>query len=384
MSPSKGSPTEVGLRRLATPAVQSLAPYLPGKPIDELERELGIRNVVKLASNESPFGPSPKAIAAARTALATIGQYPDGGGHELKTKLARLHGVSAEQLTLGNGSNDILVLVAEAFLTPDLEAVYSQYAFAVYPIAVHATGATCRSVAALPAGAAMAYGHDLTAMRAAITERTRLVFIANPNNPTGTYVEPQDLLRFIRSMPRSALVVLDEAYFEYARSIPLQNGIDWLDECPNLVIVRTFAKAYGLAGLRIGYAVSHPEVADMLNRIRQPFNVSSVALAAAAAALDDPEHVAHTVAVAISERVRVATVLRQRGLEVAPSAGNFLLVRIGPAAAACYQRLLRAGIIVRPVGNYGLPEHLRITLGTIDENERLLAALTTVLAAGSL
>ncbi|HRX90158.1 MAG TPA: histidinol-phosphate transaminase [Steroidobacteraceae bacterium] len=370
-----------GLRALATPAVQALAPYQPGKPIDELERELGIHNIVKLASNENPFGASPRAVEAAREALDTVGSYPDGSGHVLKQKLANLHGVGIDQITLGNGSNDALVLLAEAFLAPGLEAVYSQYAFAVYPIAVQATGATCRQVAALPVGQQMAYGHDLVAMRAAIGPLTRLVFIANPNNPTGTYIEPPELLAFVRSVPSTALVVLDEAYFEYARSVPLQNGIEWLAACSNLVVVRTFAKAYGLAGLRIGYAVSHPEVADILNRIRQPFNVSSVALAAAAAALDDPAHVERAVAVAVSERARVAEVLRQRGLEVVPSAGNFLLVRIGPAAAEVYRRLLHTGIIVRPVGNYGLAEHLRLTMGRVEENERLLAALPAALEA---
>ena len=359
---------------LATPAVQGLAPYLPGKPVDELERELGIRNIIKLASNENPFGASPKAIAAARDSLASCGTYPDGSGHHLKQKLAALHGVSAPQITLGNGSNDVLVLLAEAFLAPGLEAVYSQYAFAVYPIAVQATGATCRSVAALQSPQPMALGHDLVAMQAAISAQTRLVFVANPNNPTGTYVEPAELLQFVRAVPRHALVVLDEAYFEYSRSIPLQNGIEWLADCPNLVIVRTFAKAYGLAGLRIGYAVSHPAVADMLNRIRQPFNVSSVALAAAAA-LDDPQHVERTVAVATSERGRLSAVLRERGFWVAPSAGNFLLLHIGSQAAAVYQRLLHAGIIVRPVANYGLGEYLRVSLGTIADNERFLAAL---------
>lgn len=372
-----------GLRALATAAVQALAPYLPGKPIDELERELGIRDIVKLASNENPFGPSPKAIEAAREALTTLGRYPDGSGQVLREKLAQLHRVGVEQITLGNGSNDALVMLAEAFLAPGLEAVYSQYAFAVYPIAVQATGATCRAVPALPLGQPMAYGHDLAAMQAAIGASTRLVFIANPNNPTGTYVEPQELLAFVRAVPSTALVVLDEAYFEYARSVPLQNGIEWLATCPNLVVVRTFAKAYGLAGLRIGYAVSHPEVAEVLNRIRQPFNVSSVALAAAAAALDDLAHVERAVAVAVSERVRVATLLRQRGLEVVPSAGNFLLVRIGPAAAEVYRHLLHAGIIVRPVGNYGLTEHLRLTMGRIDENERLLAALPAALEAAT-
>jgi histidinol-phosphate aminotransferase len=365
---------------LAVDCVQRIAPYVPGKPIEELERELGLQDIIKLASNENPYGPSPHAIEAMQKAAAHSGLYPDGSGHELKTKLAKSHGVAREQITLGNGSNDTLVMIAEAFLRPGLEAVASQYAFAVYPIAVQATGATLRTVPALPPGNPMALGHDLAAMRRAVTDRTRVVFLANPNNPTGTYVSARDLAAFVASMPATALVVLDEAYFEYGQSLQLQNGIEWLPRHPNLVVVRTFAKAYGLAGARVGYAVSHPEVADMLNRVRQSFNVSNIALAGASAALDDPQHVARAVAVAVAERARVATRLSELGVLTAPSGGNFLLAHIGANAAAVNQALLRKGIIVRPVGNYGLPEHLRLTLGTPEQNDRLLVALAEVRA----
>jgi histidinol-phosphate aminotransferase len=363
---------------LAVEYVRKIAPYVPGKPIAELERELGLTDIIKLASNENPFGPSLQAIAAMQRAATEVGLYPDGSGHELKTKLAQLHGVTREHITLGNGSNDTLVMVAEAFLAPGLEAVASQYAFAVYPIAVQATGATYRTVPALPATDAMPLGHDLAAMRRAVNERTRVVFIANPNNPTGTYVSAAALDAFVGSLPASTLVVLDEAYFEYGRSLQLQDGIEWLARYPNLVVMRTFAKAYGLAGARIGYAVSHPEVADVLNRVRQSFNVSSMALAGACAALDDPQHVARAVAVAVAERSRVAQRLAELGIVTCPSGGNFLLAHMGPQAAAINQALLRQGIIVRPVANYGLQEHLRITLGTPQQNDRLLAALAVV------
>ncbi len=365
---------------LAVEYVQKIAPYVPGKPIEELERELGLRDIIKLASNENPYGPSPRAIAAMQEAARHVGLYPDGSGHELKSKLAKLHGVTREHITLGNGSNDTLVMVAEAFLAPGLEAVASQYAFAVYPIAVQATGATYRMVPALPAGHAMAFGHDLVAMRHAVNELTRVVFIANPNNPTGTYVGARELESFVASLPASTLVVLDEAYFEYGRSLHLQDGIEWVARYPNLVVMRTFAKAYGLAGARVGYAVSHPEVADMLNRVRQSFNVSSLALAAACAALDDPEHVQRAVAIAVTERARVAERLQALGVSTCPSGGNFLLAHVGPRAAAINQALLRRGIIVRPVANYGLHEQLRFTLGTPEQNERLLQALAAVLA----
>jgi histidinol-phosphate aminotransferase len=366
---------------LAVDCVRTLAPYVPGKPIEELERELGITGVIKLASNENPFGPSPAALAAMHAALADAWLYPDGSGHQLKHKLAAKLGVSVEQITLGNGSNDLLVLLAEAFLKPGLEAVYSRYAFAVYPIAVQATGATGVVAEALPADSPMHLGHDLAAMRRAITDRTRIVFVANPNNPTGTYVPARELRAFIGQVPPHAIVALDEAYFEYAGGLDIQNGIQWLDEFPNLVVLRTFSKAYGLAGLRVGYAVSHPSVAGMLNRVRQAFNVSSVALAGATASLDDEAHVNAAVKVAVAERVRVAERLRALGTNTLPSAGNFLLIHAGPQALRRFDALLRAGIIVRPVGNYQLPEYLRVTLGTVGQNDRFLAAWQKVLIA---
>jgi histidinol-phosphate aminotransferase len=359
---------------LAVENVRTLAPYVPGKPIEELQREFGLDDIIKLASNENPFGPSPHALAAMQKALHDAWLYPDGSGHELKQKLAAKLGVDSRQITLGNGSNDLLVLLAEAFLKPGLEAIYSQYAFAVYPIAVQATGATGVVVPANPPDATMPLGHDLDAMARAITPHTRIVFVANPNNPTGTWVPAAQLEAFIAKVPSHALVALDEAYFEYSGGLDVQNGIEWLAEFPNLVVFRTFSKAYGLAGIRVGYSISHPSVADMLNRVRQPFNVSVVGLAGASAALDDPEHVAAAVMVAVAERVRVAGRLEKIGTRVLPSAGNFLMLHAGANARAKYDSLLRQGVIVRPVGNYQLPEHLRVTLGTVQQNDRFLTA----------
>src|SRR5688572_665984 len=359
---------------LAVDNVRTLAPYVPGKPIEELERELGISNIIKLASNENPFGPSPAAIEAMQRSLSDAWLYPDGSGHALKHKLAAKLGVAPNQITLGNGSNDALVLLAEAFLKPGLEAVYSQYAFAVYPIAIQATGATAVVVPALGGDHPMALGHDLGAMARAVTARTRVVFIANPNNPTGTWVNAAELEAFIGALPPHVIVALDEAYFEYTAGLPLQNGIGWLAKFPNLVVFRTFSKAYGLAGVRVGFAVSHPSVADMLNRVRQAFNVSAVGLAGAAAALDDTLHVCAAVKVAVAERARVAARLTRLGTRVIPSAGNFLLLHAGPEARKKFEALLRKGIIVRPVANYQLPEHLRVTLGTIEQNDRFLDA----------
>jgi histidinol-phosphate aminotransferase len=268
----------------------------------------------------------------------------------------------------------LLVMLAETFLQPGLEAIYSQYAFAIYPIAVQATGATGVVTAATPPNAPMPLGHDLAAMARAVTPRTRLVFIANPNNPTGTWVPAVALREFIAALPSHVLVALDEAYFEYTGELGLQDGVRWLAEFPNLVVLRTFSKAYGLAGVRVGYAISHPSVAGMLNRVRQAFNVSVIGLAGAAAALDDPEHVHAAVEVAVRERTRLAARLETMGTRALPSAANFLLVHAGADATAKFDALLRRGIIVRPVRNYGLPEHLRVTLGTAEQNDRFLNA----------
>lgn len=361
--------------QLAVAAVRELAPYVPGKPASELERELGIDSIAKLASNENPHGPSPRALEAMRAALSQIWLYPDGASYELKQALAAHLGVDAACLTVGNGSNELLTLIAEAFLTHTHSAVYSQYGFAIYRIVIQATGARGIEVPALGRDSAMPLGHDLPAMSGAIAADTRLVFIANPNNPTGTWSAPAAIKRLLERAPPSTLVVLDEAYLEYGRHFGAQDGVAWLAEHPNLVLVRTFSKAYALAGARVGYAVSHPEVAEVLNRLRPAFNVNSVAQAGAAAALSDQHHMLDTVARTLLEQSRVQAELRRAGVWFAPSACNFLLVHVGSRAAQVFQRLLQAGLIVRPVGGYGLGEYLRVSIGLPHENERLLREL---------
>jgi histidinol-phosphate aminotransferase len=372
-----GSPRTPG--QLAVEAVRGLAPYVPGKPAAELERELGLSDVAKLASNENPYGPSPRSLEAMRAALDRIWLYPDGASHELKQQLARHLKVAPSQITVGNGSNDLLVLLAEAFLTSAHSAVFSQYGFAIYRIVTQATGARCIEVPALDRASAMPLGHDLPAMAAAIADDTRLVFIANPNNPTGTWAASAQVKAVLERAPASTLVLLDEAYFEYGRGRGTQDGVEWLAEHPNLVVLRTFSKAYGLAGARVGYAVSHPEVAETLNRLRPAFNVNSVAQAGAAAALADPRHMCESVAVTMRELLRVEAALTALGLWCAPSACNFLLVRVGARAQQVYEQLLRVGLIVRPVDGYGLAEYLRISIGLPRENDRLLRELPALL-----
>ena len=358
---------------LATPGVQGLQPYQPGKPIEELEREYGVRNAVKLASNENPLGPSPLAVAAAGAALKDIARYPDGNGFALKQALARKLAVAPAQITLGNGSNDVLELTARAFVQPEHEVIFSEHAFAVYPLVARAVGARTVEVKARD------WGHDLGALRAAVSPRTRLIFIANPNNPTGTWLHAPELKAFIADLPAHVIVVVDEAYFEYVRADGYESALPWIGRHPNLIVPRTFSKIYGLAGLRVGYGVSSPEVADVLNRVRQPFNVNSVALAAAGAALADGEHVERTARLNREGMRRLTLAFGAMGLEFIPSVGNFVCVDLGRPAAPVYERLLREGVIVRPVANYGMPRHLRVTVGLLEENERFLGALEKVL-----
>jgi len=359
------------LSELSPAYVRSIAPYQPGKPISELARELGLdeRKIVKLASNENPRGVGPRTRAAIEAAFGDIARYPDGNGYELKLALSKRYGVDMSQIVLGNGSNDVLELVALAFLGPGLSAVYSQHAFAVYPLATQARGARAIIVPARE------FGHDVEAMAAAIADDTRVVWIANPNNPTGTLVASERLEAFVRRVPERVIVVIDEAYNEYLHANLRSPTVAWLKRHPNLVITRTFSKAYGLAGLRVGYALAHPQVADVMNRVRQPFNVNGVALAAAAAALNDMEFVARSYADNLQGMRQIEEGARALGLEWIPSYGNFITIRVG-RAAEIYKRLLKRGVIVRPVGGaYQLPEHLRVTIGTAEENERFLAAL---------
>jgi len=363
---------------LAQPGVQKLSPYVPGKPVDELARELGLdpAGIIKLASNENPLGPSPRVLEAVRRELSELTRYPDGNGFELKQKLAQRCGVRPEQVTLGNGSNDVLDLVARAYLAPGLNAVFSEHAFAVYPIATQAVGAQGKVVPARD------YGHDLEAMLAAIDAQTRVVFIANPNNPTGTWFGPQALADFLARVPEQVLVVLDEAYIEYASGDELPNGLDYLARYPNLLVSRTFSKAYGLAALRVGYGLSSPQVADVLNRVRQPFNVNSLALADACAALDDSDYLAESRRINDAGMRQLEEGFRALGLKWIPSKGNFIAVDFGRDAAPINQALLAAGVIVRPVAGYGMPTFLRVSIGTEAENARFLEVLGQVLARG--
>ncbi len=365
---------------LAAPGVRTLQPYQPGKPESELRREYGLSDIVKLASNENPLGPSPRALTAIHDALSGLARYPDGNGFELKAALSAKLGISMATLTLGNGSNDVLELAARAFLTPEHEAVFSEHAFAVYPIVTQAIGATARVAKANPPDHPMPYGHDPAALLALINDRTRLVFIANPNNPTGTWLKTAELEAFLTAVPESVLVVVDEAYGEYVDAeADCPTALRWLDRFPNLIVTRTFSKAYGLAGLRVGYAVSHPQVADLLNRVREPFNVNSLALVAAAAALDDVDYLDRGRALNRAGMQQLQDACRQLGLSWLPSVGNFLCVDVGRPGREVFAELLKRGVITRPVDNYGLPRFLRISIGSETENARLVAALRDVL-----
>lgn len=356
------------LTKIAVAGVCGLQPYLPGKPLEALAREYGVREAIKLASNENPLGPSPRALAALHGATSAIAQYPDGAGVALKEALAAKLGVARTQITLGNGSNDVLELAARTFVAPGDEVIFSAHAFAVYPIVTQAVGGKAVVVPVKN------WGYDLDAVGAAVTSRTKLIFIANPNNPTGTWLARSVLAAFLRDLPPSVIVVLDEAYFEYVTEAEYPDGIQWLPQFPNLIVARTFSKIYGLAGLRIGYGVSSTGIAELFNRVRQPFNVNSLAQAAAVAALDDHAHVAHSRETNTAGLRQLTDAFRARELEFIPSVANFVSVRVG-AAAQIYEGLLRQGVIVRPVANYDMPEYLRVTIGRATENARFLAAL---------
>jgi len=355
--------------------IRAITPYPPGKPIGELAREMGIpeASIVKLASNENPLGMSVRAKEAALAALVDIERYPDGNGFELKAALCARFGVQPEQIVLGNGSNDVLELAAHAYLAPGSSAVFSQHAFAVYPLATNAMGARGLEVPA------RAYGHDLAAMAAAVAPDTRIVFIANPNNPTGTFVDGSELEAFLARVPSEVLVVLDEAYTEYLSEQQRYDSLSWLPRFPNLLVSRTMSKAYGMAGLRVGYGIGHPDVVDLMNRVRQPFNVNSVALAAATAALADEEFLARSADVNRRGMTQITEALAELALEWIPSAGNFVTFRVGDAGAANLA-LLKQGVIVRPIGGYGMPEWLRVSIGLPEENARFITALRHALA----
>jgi histidinol-phosphate aminotransferase len=355
------------------PAIQTLQPYQPGKPTEELTRELGLTDIVKLASNENPRGPGSAVTSVLERAAGSLSRYPDGSGYRLKHSLAAHLGVEVDQVTLGNGSNDVLELIARVVLSPGAQAVVSEHAFVVYPLAVVSNGGVLVTVPA------RAWGCDLDAMANAVNEKTRIVFIANPNNPTGTWVGAAELSNFLEQLPEQLVVVLDEAYFEYVEEPEYPDGVDLQRRFPNLVVTRTFSKIHALAALRVGYAISRPELADLMNRVRQPFNVNALGLACAEAALTELEFVRESRALNVAGMRQLSEGLDRLGVGFIPSAGNFLCVDIGRDAEPVYQDLLRRGVIVRPIAGYGLPQHLRVTVGLDEENERFLAALRELL-----
>jgi histidinol-phosphate aminotransferase len=359
----------------ALPQIRQLHPYSPGKPVEELERELGIGHALKLASNENPIGCSPLVGEALRRASEHVELYPDANAYYLKQRLAQKLGVGENQITIGNGSNDVLDLVARSFLDGATEAVYSQYAFMVYAMVTQACGARARVAEALGDDSDQPYGHDLEAMLALINDRTRLVFIANPNNPSGNWLLRDELEAFLRAVPERVAIIIDEAYFEYVDIDGYPNALHWLDAYPNLIVTRTFSKIHGLAGLRLGYAVSSAEICELLNRVRQPFNGNALALAAARAALDDDAFVEQSRLVNRQGLQRMRQGFDERGLYYIPSAGNFLSVRFGERSGAVYQGLLERGVITRPIANYGMPQFLRISVGTGEQIDRLFQAL---------
>jgi len=358
---------------IAAPGPYGVIPYRPGKLVSELEREYGITDAVKLASNENPLGPSPLAVAAMGKVLADASQYPDSNGYYLKAKLAERYSVSAQQLVLGNGSNEILELIARAFLTAETSAVMSAHCFTVYPTVTVAAGARVIEVPSRQ------WGHDLAAMADAVTDDTRVIFIANPNNPTGTSVGRAELTEFLARLPAHLVVVLDEAYIDYIEDDAFPNGLEWLSTCRNLIVLRTFSKIYGLAGVRIGFGVADEQVIELLNRIRQPFNINNLALAAAEAALDDEQHLQQSRQVNQRGLQQLATGLADLGLGYIPSNANFITVDLCQPAAPVYFAMLKRGVIVRPIENYRMPQHLRISVGLESENRRCLQALAEAL-----
>ncbi len=355
--------------------IAGLNPYQAGKPIDELARELGISDIVKLASNENPRGPGEAVQAAIARELGSLSRYPDGNGYVLKEALVKHLGVDAAQITLGNGSNDVLDLVARVAVQPGTEVVVAEHSFVVYRLATISAGGTLVEVPAKN------YGADLDAMLAAVTDKTRLVFLANPNNPTGTWIKRDALTAFLDALPERVWVVVDEAYFEYGEDPDYPDALALLPAHPNLIVTRTFSKVHGLAALRVGYGVSSAEFADLLNRARQPFNVNSLAMAAAVTALADQEFVSESLALNKAGMQEVVAGLDALGLEHIPSLGNFVTFDCGRSGPEVFDAMLKLGVIVRPVVEYGLPDHIRVSIGLPEENARFLATLPGALAA---
>ena len=361
---------------LANEHILGIAPYEPGKPIEELERELGITDVIKLASNENPLGPSERVLKAIAEALPHLNRYPDGSGHYLRQALGRRHGLSADHIVLGNGSNDLIELLARAFLRAGEEAVIPHPSFVVYPMIVQAVGGI-RVVVTLKD-----YRLDLEAMARAMTPMTKMVFIANPNNPTATVVTAEEVAAFMARVPDKVVVVFDEAYFEFAQGPDFPDSLQYMKQGRKVAILRTFSKAASLAGLRVGYAVADPDCIALLNRIRAPFNVNSLAQVAALAALEDDSHILECLRMNEAGRHFLCEEFTAMGVKYVPSRANFILVDVGRSGSDIFQRLLKEGVIVRPMSSFGMETALRVTIGTPEENRRLVKALKKVLGEG--
>jgi len=363
----------------ATAGIQGLTPYAPGKPITELEREFGISNAVKLASNENPLGASPKAQAAIQNNLSELAIYPDGNAFELKAKIAQKHGINENCITVGNGSNEILELVARAYLVPGTNCVFSEHAFAVYPLVTQACGASAKIAKAKSIECDQALGHDLEQFLSEIDENTRVVMIANPNNPTGSWIGEEELKSFLKKVASDIVVVVDEAYFDYVELDNYPDSSAWVKEFPNLLVTRTFSKIYGLASLRVGYGLANPELTDILNRVRQPFNVNSLAQLAACAALEDHEFVRRSIALNTLGMQQLVAGFGVMDLHSVGTVGNFICVRVGESGQAVFEKLLSKGVIIRPIDNYQMPGFIRVTIGSEEDNSRFLQALSDVI-----
>lgn len=363
-------------RELANHSIRHLTPYQPGKPIEEVERELGITSSIKLASNENPLGASEQVMQAATQALRQAHIYPDGGQYELKQALSAYLNLPPEQITVGNGSENILELIVKAYLHRDDSAVISEFAFLTIEILIRAAGAN------LKVASASQWGHNIDNMIKAIDDKTRIVFLVNPNNPTGTYTNKSDFEKLLASVPPHVVIVIDEAYSEYIDRQDYPQALSYLASYPNLIITRTFSKVYGLAALRLGYAISSPEIADILNRARLPFNVNSIVAKAGCAALQDQEHVVKSVSLNKKGMRQVEDGLKQQNMSYIPSIGNFITIDVGDGKTI-YQKLLQEGVIVRPLHAYNMPRHIRVTIGTHEQNERFLTALKIVMGEKS-
>ncbi|VAW71345.1 Biosynthetic Aromatic amino acid aminotransferase beta [hydrothermal vent metagenome] len=362
----------------ANQGIQSLKPYLPGKPVAELERELGLSHIIKLASNENPMGAAESVMQAIRDQLGELTRYPDGNAFELKQAIADRHSLSTDCITIGNGSNDILELIARVFLKPGDNAIFSQHAFAVYPIATQAAGGESNIVPANSFEHTMPHGHDLDGFLKAINDKTRIIFVANPNNPTGTWLSRKQLYDFIKAVPDNIVVVIDEAYFDYVIEADYPDSSVWLAEFANLLVTRTFSKAYGLAALRVGYGLASEVLTDLMNRVRQPFNVNFIAQIAALAALKNQDYIDQSVALNQVGYDHIVATISDLGYRWIPSVGNFICIDAGITGSELFPALLKQGIIVRPIDNYELPQYIRVTIGTAAENERFLTALKNI------